>query len=80
MSRTVRDLDATSLANWPLPDASRLYEARSPVNFVDRLEHTPLLVMHGGNDPVVPMEQSVMFVQRCIEAGGNVEGWAHALA
>ena len=56
-----------------LPDASRLYHDRSPVNFVDRLTHTPLLVMHGDNDPVVPIEQSMTFVERCRAAGGSVE-------
>jgi dipeptidyl aminopeptidase/acylaminoacyl peptidase len=29
--------------------------------------------MHGDGDPVVPIEQSRVFVQRCREAGGNVE-------
>ena len=57
----------------PLPDASMQYHDRSPVNFVDRLNRTPLLVMHGDNDPVVPIEQSIVFVERCRAAGGTVE-------
>jgi dipeptidyl aminopeptidase/acylaminoacyl peptidase len=57
----------------PLPDAATLYHARSPVNFVDRLTHRPLLVMHGDNDSVVPIEQSTTFVERCRAAGGSVE-------
>ena len=57
----------------PLPDAAQLYLARSPVNFVDRLTATPLLVMHGDSDPVVPVDQSTAFVERCRAAGGDVE-------
>jgi dipeptidyl aminopeptidase/acylaminoacyl peptidase len=57
----------------PLPDAAPLYDARSPYNFVERLKDTPLLVMHGDNDPVVPVDQSRAFVQRCVEVGGDVE-------
>jgi dipeptidyl aminopeptidase/acylaminoacyl peptidase len=57
----------------PLPDAASQYHDRSPVNFVDRLRHTPLLVMHGDIDPVVPIEQSEAFVERCRAAGGTVE-------
>ena len=57
----------------PLPDASVLYHDRSPVNFVDRLRDTPLLVMHGDNDPVVPIEQSLAFVERCRASEGSVE-------
>ena len=57
----------------PLPSAAPLYQQRSPVNFTDRLAATPLLVMHGDSDPVVPVEQSRAFVERCRAAGGNVE-------
>ena len=34
---------------------------------------TPLLVLHGDTDPVVPVEQSRAFVERCVAAGGDVE-------
>ena len=57
----------------PLPAAADLYRDRSPVTFTDRLAKTPLLVMHGDSDPVVPMEQSVVLVERCRAAGGHVE-------
>jgi dipeptidyl aminopeptidase/acylaminoacyl peptidase len=57
----------------PLPEAATLYHDWSPVNFVERLGRTPLLVMHGDNDPVVPIEQSTTFVVRCRAAGGSVE-------
>jgi dipeptidyl aminopeptidase/acylaminoacyl peptidase len=57
----------------PLPDAARLYHERSPVNFADRLAETPLLVLHGDADPVVPVEQSQALVERCLAAGGDVE-------
>ncbi len=57
----------------PLLDAATLYHDCSPVNFVERMGRTPLLVMHGDNDPVVPIEQSTTFVERCRAAGGNVE-------
>ena len=57
----------------PLPDSAQLYRDRSPVNFADRLATTPLLVMHGDSDPVVPVDQSTAFVERCRAAGGDVE-------
>lgn len=56
-----------------LPAAGELYRDRSPVNFADRVAPTPLLVMHGDSDPVVPIEQSFAFVERCRAAGGQVE-------
>jgi dipeptidyl aminopeptidase/acylaminoacyl peptidase len=56
-----------------LPDATSLYVERSPIDFADRLTTTPLLVMHGNNDPVVPIEQSRAFVERCRALGGHVE-------
>ncbi|HEX3088630.1 MAG TPA: prolyl oligopeptidase family serine peptidase [Ilumatobacteraceae bacterium] len=57
----------------PLPAAQPLYDVRSPSHFAPRLAATPLLVMHGDSDPVVPVEQSAKFVERCLEAGGSVE-------
>ncbi len=54
-------------------DSVQLYHDRSPVNFADRLATTPLLVMHGDTDPVVPVDQSRAFVERCRDAGGDVE-------
>lgn len=57
----------------PLPESSALYHQRSPLHFVDRLAATPLLVLHGDSDPVVPVEQSRAFVEGCVAAGGTVE-------
>jgi dipeptidyl aminopeptidase/acylaminoacyl peptidase len=57
----------------PLPDAAALYTARSPLHFAERLAKVPLLVMHGDSDPVVPVEQSRAFVERCRAAGGIVD-------
>ena len=57
----------------PLPATQSLYDLRSPRSFAERLTTTPLLVMHGDNDPVVPVEQTRAFVERCLEAGGNVD-------
>jgi dipeptidyl aminopeptidase/acylaminoacyl peptidase len=57
----------------PLPDAAALYTARSPLHFTERLAKVPLLVMHGDSDPVVPVEQSRAFVERCRAAGATVD-------
>jgi dipeptidyl aminopeptidase/acylaminoacyl peptidase len=57
----------------PLQDAGALYRERSPLHFVDRLTATPLFVMHGDSDPVVPIEQSRAFVEGCLAAGGVVD-------
>ncbi len=57
----------------PLPDAAALHRQRSPVNFAEKLTSTPLLVMHGDSDPVVPVDQSKVLVERCLAAGGLVE-------
>jgi dipeptidyl aminopeptidase/acylaminoacyl peptidase len=57
----------------PLPAAQASYNERSPQNFTERLMATPLLVMHGDSDPVVPIEQSRAFVDRCRVFGGHVE-------
>ncbi|HEY7626829.1 MAG TPA: prolyl oligopeptidase family serine peptidase [Ilumatobacteraceae bacterium] len=56
----------------PLPDAEGAHTARSPLHLTDRL-HVPILLMHGDADPVVPVEQSVAFAERCRDAGVDVE-------
>jgi dipeptidyl aminopeptidase/acylaminoacyl peptidase len=56
-----------------LPDSASLYHDRSPIHLVDRLTATPLLVMHGDSDPVVPVDQSLVFAERCRASGGTVE-------
>ena len=45
---------------------------RSPTWFADRIS-TPLLVLHGEDDPVVPVGQSRVLVERMRAAGGTVE-------
>ncbi|MGZ4805619.1 MAG: alpha/beta hydrolase family protein, partial [Ilumatobacteraceae bacterium] len=48
-----------------LPDAARARSSRSPLNFTERFSGTPILLLHGDSDPVVPIEQSLAFVERC---------------
>jgi dipeptidyl aminopeptidase/acylaminoacyl peptidase len=57
----------------PLPAARDRYLARSPLHLADRLAATPLLVLHGDADPVVPVDQSVALAERVLDAGGDVE-------
>lgn len=57
----------------PLPDAAATLTARSPVSHPGRLTGTPLLVMHGDRDPVVPVEQSIALTRAVTAAGGRVE-------
>ena len=45
---------------------------RSPVWFAHQIQR-PLLVFHGEDDPVVPVAQSRVLVERMRAAGGNVE-------
>jgi dipeptidyl aminopeptidase/acylaminoacyl peptidase len=56
-----------------LPDAAGLYRSRSPLHRTKQLSATPILLMHGDSDPVVPIEQSTAFVERCLAAGADVE-------
>lgn len=44
------------LGHWP--DQRARYEARSPINHVDKLA-SPLLILQGDADPIVPPEQSI---------------------
>ncbi len=41
----------------PWPEGSAVYDERSPINFVDQIR-TPLLVLQGADDKVVPKEQA----------------------
>jgi len=45
----------------PWPEAKAVYEARSPINHVDRFS-APMIVLQGDEDPVVPPNQSEMIV------------------
>ena len=55
----------------PLPSHEATYLERSPVEHAGRIR-TPLLVLHGDADPVVPLEQSERLVTRARDAGGDV--------
>lgn len=60
----------------PLPAMSDVYRQRSPIEHAARFADpkvTPLLILHGDADPVVPMEQSTTFAERVRAAGGHVE-------
>ena len=57
----------------PLPDAIAAYQQRSPTWHADRYTLTPMLLLHGELDAVVPVEQSRVFVQRVLAAGGDIE-------
>jgi dipeptidyl aminopeptidase/acylaminoacyl peptidase len=45
----------------PWPEAEAIYRARSPINFVDLLS-TPMLVLQGADDHVVPPSQAELIV------------------
>jgi dipeptidyl aminopeptidase/acylaminoacyl peptidase len=45
----------------PYPEAAELFRARSPINFVDRIS-TPMLVLQGTEDEIVPQEQAELIV------------------
>ncbi len=55
----------------PFDDAA-LYAARSPMSYAERID-VPLLVMHGDDDPVVPLSSTLEFVERVRAAGGDAE-------
>lgn len=57
----------------PLPEALQRYRERSPILHTDDLTTTPLLVLHGDTDAVVPVQQSRVFAQRVATSGGRVE-------
>ncbi len=56
----------------PPPAIDERARDRSPTWFADRIT-TPLLVLHGEDDPVVPVGQSRVLVERIRAAGGTVE-------
>jgi dipeptidyl aminopeptidase/acylaminoacyl peptidase len=52
----------------PYPEAADLYKARSPINFADRIT-TPMLVLQGTDDRVVPPAQAELIVAALRERG-----------
>jgi dipeptidyl aminopeptidase/acylaminoacyl peptidase len=57
----------------PLPESADVMRERSPLSFAHLLVHTPLLVLHGELDPVVPVDQSRVLAERVRAAGGVAE-------
>jgi dipeptidyl aminopeptidase/acylaminoacyl peptidase len=52
----------------PYPERADLYRARSPIHFVDRIS-TPMLVLQGADDKVVPPSQAELIVGALQERG-----------
>ncbi|MBA2741461.1 MAG: S9 family peptidase [Actinobacteria bacterium] len=52
----------------PYPETAEIFRARSPINFVDRLS-TPMLVLQGTDDEIVPQEQAELIVAALRERG-----------
>ncbi len=56
----------------PLPQASALWVARSPLTHAGRVR-APVLLFHGGQDKAVPTRQSVAFAEAVRSQGGVAE-------
>ena len=54
------------------PESEAAFRALSPIHRANRITE-PLLLMHGREDPVVPIEQSETLVARIRESGGEVD-------
>jgi dipeptidyl aminopeptidase/acylaminoacyl peptidase len=52
----------------PYPEAADVYKARSPINFVERIS-TPMLVLQGSEDKIVPPTQADLIVGALRERG-----------
>jgi dipeptidyl aminopeptidase/acylaminoacyl peptidase len=52
----------------PYPEAAELYRARSPIHFVDRIR-TPMLVLQGSEDKIVPPSQAELIVDALRKRG-----------
>jgi dipeptidyl aminopeptidase/acylaminoacyl peptidase len=52
----------------PYPERADLYRARSPIHFTDRIT-TPMLVLQGADDRVVPPSQAELIVEALRERG-----------
>ena len=55
----------------PYPEQRERYVERSPIHHLDEL-HRPLIVLHGAEDPVVPLSQSEMIVSALRANGAPV--------
>ena len=56
----------------PLPAAADCYRHRSPITVADQIS-TPLLLLHGTDDEVVPVGQTEALVERLRRAGRTVD-------
>ena len=54
------------------PATDRLLRSLSPIDRAERIT-SPLLVFHGSDDPVVPIAQTEVLVERIRAGGGNVD-------
>ena len=54
------------IGGWPADE--QLYESRSPINTLDRLA-SPILILQGTDDPVVPMAQSTALAEAARKRG-----------
>lgn len=54
------------------PEEKDLWEARSPINSVDKI-NVPLIIFQGEDDPVVPKNQSIMIYEALKKRGVPVE-------
>ena len=52
----------------PYPEAAELYRERSPIHFADRIT-TPMLVLQGADDKIVPISQAEWIVAALREKG-----------
>ncbi len=66
-------LQQSDLATMGDPEKNKaLYEDRSPINFIDKVQ-APLLLLAGGHDPRCPHEESQQVVDAIKKRGGVVE-------
>ncbi|HSB84928.1 MAG TPA: alpha/beta fold hydrolase [Ilumatobacteraceae bacterium] len=56
----------------PLPESADTLAARSPLHLADHIK-SPILLMHGDADPVVPVDHTRTFTDRCRAAGVDIE-------
>lgn len=73
--RFERHYTATLVGDPADAEVAQRYRHRSPVWFADRIT-TPVLVFHGEDDAIVPVDQSRLFVER-MSVVGRVDGDRH---
>lgn len=54
----------------PYPEQKTKYEARSPINYADKI-HCPVIFFHGDEDKVVPLSQTEVMLEK-LRSGGNL--------